>query len=80
MIAAPWYLLSAGIVVLLAGYFLAALVQPPKSKFIDPKMTDDEIVQSLESQDEGNWTGLVILAGYALIGISLIWRLIRLIF
>jgi hypothetical protein len=80
MIAAPWYLLSIGIMTLIAGYFLAVLTQPPRPRAIDATMSDEEIAKSLQSRERGSWAGLVVLAGYLLIGISLVWRILRWIF
>jgi uncharacterized membrane protein len=77
MIAAPWYLLSLGIVILLAGFFLSALARLPRQMPIDPKMSDKEIAENLQTREHGSWANLVVLAGLLLIGISLLWRLLR---
>jgi len=55
MIAAPWYLLSIGIFVLLVGFFLAAIRRPPggDQRVIDPNMSDDEIVENLQDRGWG---------------------------
>ena len=77
MIAVPWYLLSLGIVVLLAGIFLSALAPPPRQNAIDPRMTDEEIAKTLRGRERGSWGGLVVFAGLLLIMISLAWRILR---
>lgn len=68
MISAPYYLLAVGICTLIGGYFLAVVVGPARPDQISEHMSDDEIVESLQSQQRGHWTDFVVLAGYLLIG------------
>jgi len=77
MIAAPWYLLSLGIVILLAGFVLSALVKPPRLNAIDSRMSDEEIAENLRTRERGSWANLVVLVGILLVGISLVWRILR---
>lgn len=82
MIAIPWYLLSLGILVLLAGLFLAALGNsstgsPP---LLDPRMGDDEIVRQLNRKAGSPLPGIVILVGGVMILVSLVWRILLLLF
>ena len=77
MIAAPWYLLAIGIITLIAGYFLAAVTQPSRPDAIDAEMLDEEIAENLQSRERGSWTDLVVIAGYFLIGASILWRTLR---
>lgn len=83
MIAAPWYLLSIGIFVLLVGFFLAAIRKPPGGgqRMIDGNMSDDEILENLQDRRGGDpVSALVILAGGLMILVSIIWRILRLLF
>lgn len=77
MIAAPWYLLSLGIALLLLGYVLSSVAQPPRVDAIDPRMSDEEIAENLHARERGSWTNYVSFAGLVLIGISLVWRILR---
>ena len=77
MIAAPYYLLAIGIFTLIAGYFLAAIAGPDEAPPIDPRMSDEEIANNLQQQESMHWTSFVIVAGYAAIGVSVIWRFVR---
>ena len=50
MIAVPWYLVSIGIFILLIGFVMAALRNPPyKKPMIDPKMSKEEVLDALEN-------------------------------
>lgn len=75
-IAAPYWLLAGGILVLILGYLIAALSGGSNSTFIDHRMSDEEIARQLEQQNQGNpIAGLMILAGYLAIFVSIAWRL-----
>lgn len=80
MIAVPWYLLSAGCIVLIIGFFLAVMKrgQGGDHLVIDPRMEDDEIIKTLRRGERIPLAGWVIIAGVLLIMISLVWRLLRL--
>lgn len=82
MAAAPWYLLSVGIFVLLIGVFLANIRKPSggSQTVIDPNLSDDEIMENLQGERGDPVSSLVILAGGLMILVSIVWRLLRLIF
>ena len=82
MVAMPWYLLSAGIVLILIGAVLAAVNQPSQSshQLLNSRLSDDEIARSLQSGQESLWPRLIILLGIACVGISLAWRILRFLF
>ncbi len=51
MTAWPWYLLAAGIILVIVGSLLGALMNPPGSgRAIHSKMTDDEISRRLRTR------------------------------
>jgi hypothetical protein len=76
--AAPWYLLAGGIVVLIAGFIIARLGRGPGGIFISPKMSDEEI-ERLVNEPHGSAVGnLLMLLGFLIIFISVLWRLVRL--
>ena len=69
-------LLAGGILVLILGYLIAALSGGSSNTFIDHRMSDEEIARQLEQQNQGNpIAGLMILAGYLAIFVSIAWRL-----
>ena len=82
MIAAPWYLLSFGILVLVIGLIGASLKGASQSgqPMIDPNMDDDQILQNLEGQGGVAWPNLLVFAGLVLVAISIVWRLARMLF
>jgi|GEM_PF-1848049 len=76
-IAAPYWLLAGGILVLIVGYLIAA-GSGSSSTFIDHRMSDEEIARQLEDQNRGNpIAGLLIMLGYLAIFVSVVWRIIR---
>jgi hypothetical protein len=78
MAAAPWYLLAGGIVLVIAGFFIAHLGSRGSGRiFISPKMSDKEI-ERLMNEPQGCLLGnLLILLGFLVIFISVVWRLVR---
>jgi hypothetical protein len=82
MTAFPWYLLAVGIFIVIVGAFLAGVSKPPGSgrRAIDPTMRDQEIMQTLRSQQRVSLPSLVILLGLLCITVSIVWRMILLIF
>ena len=69
-------LLAGGILVLILGYLIAALSGGSSNTFIEHRMSDEEIARQLEQQNQGNpIAGLMILAGYLAIFVSIAWRL-----
>ncbi len=78
MISAPWYLLSAGAVVLIIGAILHVVRRPSQADlYIDPKMDDEEIVERLERLKGDPLTKIVLGLGLLLVLVSLVWRLLR---
>jgi hypothetical protein len=77
MAAVPYYLLAAGIVLIIAGYLIANLGAGSDRTFIDPKMSDKEIKRKL-NQSEGNpLGGIVVLLGYLVMFAGIVWRVVR---
>ena len=77
MIAIPWYLLSAGIVILLIGLLAAGLSGSARPPLIDPRMRDDEIARNLQRSPGSTLANLMILLGGLCILVSIIWRVAR---
>lgn len=79
MISLPWYLLAAGIALVILGYLLASL--PGSSdrggRPISSRMRDDDIARELRRAQRVPFSNLVILAGFACILVSIAWRLAR---
>lgn len=74
MIALPWYLLAVGILLVVVGCIWANVSPPPKAKPISHKMRDAEIVQALKQNERLPAASLVIILGFVVILISLVWR------
>ncbi|MEX1231561.1 MAG: hypothetical protein WEB58_15035 [Planctomycetaceae bacterium] len=78
MIAAPYYLLAAGILLIVLGVIFAAVMRPTIDKtYIDPRMSDKQIKKQLENADGNPAAAIVILLGFVLCGVSVIWRVVR---
>jgi hypothetical protein len=79
VVGLPWYLLAAGIALVVFGFVLAGLTGPPGRgrRPIDPDMRDDDIVRELKRSRRVPVPNLVILAGFACILVSICWRLLR---
>ena len=79
VVSLPWYLLAAGMLLVVIGFILAGLPGPPGRgrRAIDPDMRDDDIVQELKRAQRVPVSHLVILAGFACILVSICWRLLR---
>ena len=79
MVGLPWYLLAAGIVMVVIGFILAGLPGPTNRgrRPIDPDMQDDDIVRELKRSQRVPLPSLVILAGFLCILVSIGWRLLR---
>jgi hypothetical protein len=81
VVSFPWYLLAAGIVLVVIGALLAGL--PGQSDrgagrhALHSRMRDDEIVRELKRQQRVSVPGLVILAGFVCILVSVCWRIAR---
>jgi hypothetical protein len=79
VVSLPWYLLAAGMVLVVIGFILACLPGPPGRgrRSIDPDMRDDDIVRELKRGQRVPVSNFVILAGFACILVSICWRLVR---
>ncbi len=76
MAGLPWYLLAGGIVLVILGYLLASLSGPSNEGRLDPRMRDDEIARELGRRRRMPLTSFVILAGFACVLASVVWRLV----
>ena len=77
MIAAPWYLLAGGIILIIIGYFMVSLGGGSSRTFIHPRMSDEEIEQEM-NKAQGNPLGTVMmLTGFLAVFVSVVWRLVR---
>jgi hypothetical protein len=76
MIALPWYLLAASLLLVVIGFIWANVAAPPRRKPISHKMSDAEIARSLSQEERMSSASIVILLGFVGIGISLVWRLV----
>jgi hypothetical protein len=79
MIAAPWYLLSLGIALVIIGAISGALFGAGGSSrtAIDPRMSDAEIARRLKRRSSLSVSALVVYAGLFCALISIGWRLLR---
>ncbi|HSG69033.1 MAG TPA: hypothetical protein VLA12_01385 [Planctomycetaceae bacterium] len=73
--AAPYWLLAAGIGVLILGYFLAAIRGGSDSTFIHERMSDDDILKELGKQKGDPVASFFVIAGYLMILVSIVWRI-----
>ena len=77
MAAVPYYLLAGGIVLVIAGYFLANLGVGSDRTFIDPRMSDKEIERQINQSEGNSIGGLVMLLGFLVIFTGIVWRVVR---
>ena len=79
MVSLPWYLLAAGILLVVIGFLLAGLPgsSSQRRRAIDPDRSDDDIIRELKRAERLSIPSLVILAGFACILVSICWRLLR---
>jgi hypothetical protein len=77
MAGAPWYLLAVGIFLVILGYFIARLGGRSSRIYISPKMSDDEIERMMSKAQGSPLAGLLVLLGFLLVFISIVWRLVR---
>src|SRR3954451_9624450 len=75
MIAAPWYLLSVGIVLVILGAISGALFGAGRSSrnTVDSRMSDGEIARRLERQSSVGFSGLIVYLGLLCLLVSLGW-------
>ena len=79
MIGLPWYLLAAGIAIVILGFVLASLPRSSdrREHVIDADMDDEEIIGKLKRAQRLPFSSMVILAGFACVFVSVVWRLVR---
>lgn len=80
MVSLPWYLLAAGIVLVIIGALLACLPgQDDRGgrRRLHARMRDKDIVRELKREQRVPVASLVILAGFVCILVSVGWRLAR---
>lgn len=79
MIAAPWYLLSLGILLVIVGAISGALFGAGGSSktAIDPRMSDAEIARRLKRASSLTFSGVIVYAGFFCVLVSVVWRLLR---
>jgi len=78
MAAAPWFLLALGILIVIAGFFLAVMRRPGSGgNWIDPRMSDEEVSRKLRGGDGDLLASIVMVVGFALVLISIVWRIVR---
>jgi hypothetical protein len=76
VVSAPWYLLAAGIALVVIGALLTALTGRDGGR-IDPRMRDEDIARELKREQRVPVASLVILAGLLCILVSIGWRIAR---
>jgi hypothetical protein len=81
VVALPWYLLAAGIALVVLGALLSGLGRPEGSgrRRLDPAMRDDEIIRELGRKQRVTLPNLMVLAGIVCVLVSVVWRLARLV-
>jgi hypothetical protein len=78
VIGLPWYLLAAGIVIVIVGFLLASLPESGKpQRRISRRMRDDEIIRTLHDAERMPFSSLVVVFGLLVILVSAGWRLAR---
>jgi hypothetical protein len=78
MAAAPWYLLAGGILVIILGYFIAVLNSRGSGRiFISSKLSDKEIERLMNKPQGSRLGSLLVLLGFLIIFVSILWRIVR---
>ena len=80
MLAAPYFLFSAGIGLILIAFFWGSISDGSSGTLIDPNMSDEDIENQLNKSDGSPIPGLIMMAGLAAILISILWRIGRVFF
>jgi hypothetical protein len=81
VVALPWYLLAAGIALVILGALLSGLGRPEDSgrRRLGPRMRDDEIIRELGRKQRVTLPNLMVLVGIVCVLVSVVWRLARLV-
>jgi hypothetical protein len=77
VISLPWYLLAAGILIVILGFVLASLPGSSRSRGIDARMRDADIIRELDQAQRIPFPNLVIAFGLLCVLVSIVWRLVR---
>ncbi|PQO31236.1 hypothetical protein C5Y96_12895 [Blastopirellula marina] len=78
MIAAPWYLSSIGIMLVVIGALAGAVFSAGSSRtHIDPRMSDEEIAKRLDRQQSIGFPGFMVYAGLLCLVVGIGWRVLR---
>jgi hypothetical protein len=78
MAAAPWYLLAAGIGLVILGYMVTGLGGRGSGRdFIHPKMSDKEIARRMQESGGSPLGGGLMVTGFIAVLVSIVWRLAR---
>lgn len=78
MIAAPWYLFSIGIVLVILGALSGAVFGGGSSRTgVDPRMSDAEIARRLKRESSLSFSGMIVYIGLLCLLVSAGWRLLR---
>ena len=80
MVAAPYYLFSFGIVLMIIAYFWSSIAGGSDNTLVDPRMSDDDIQRQLSNSDGSPIPGLIMMAGMLVCLISILWRIGRIFF
>lgn len=80
MLAAPYFLFSAGIGLILIAFFWGSISGGSSGTLIDPNMSDEDIENQMNKSDGSPIPGLIMMAGLAAILISILWRIGRVFF
>ena len=78
MAGAPWFLLAAGIVIVILGFLWTSLAgDADRGRTIHRRMRDRDIIRELDRAQRVPLPNLVIALGLVCILASLVWRLGR---
>jgi hypothetical protein len=74
--AQAYYLLAAGIILVIVGYLAGGLSAPKGPPVIHHRMRDEDIANQLNRQDSLSVPELIGFLGYLLVFISIVWRIV----
>jgi hypothetical protein len=79
MVAFPWYLLATGIILMIIGFIMAAMIRSSgmSHTFIHDRMSDDDIAEKLQGDRRMLLPNILIFLGLLCIVVSIGWRLLR---
>jgi hypothetical protein len=79
MIAAPYYLLAGGILLVIISIFMAVIsrASQPRRRPITTKMRDAEIIEHLRNESRIRLHSIVFVVGVLCIFASIVWRMAR---